>query len=70
MNPTLGATRNVVLRLALSANLGGKGYILVMDRYYNSVVLCVELFKLNIGAVGTIRPNGKHVPKKSIKKKS
>ncbi|GFR82335.1 PiggyBac transposable element-derived protein 4-like [Elysia marginata] len=62
INSKLGATGNVVIRLVLSANVGGKGHILVMDRYYNSILLAIELFKIHIGVVRTIMSDRKHVP--------
>ena len=62
--PELGATGNVVARLLRSADLHGKGHVLVMDRYYNSVALFEHLHReQKTLAVGTAMPNRKFFPK-------
>ena len=62
--PELGATGNVVARLLRSADLHGKGHVLVMDRYYNSVSLFEHLHReQKTLAVGTAMSNRKFFPK-------
>ena len=68
--PEIGKTGNVVHRLLTSSNLANKGHTLVMDRYYNSVLLSNHLhFDLLTGIIGTIQTNRKFFPKNLISKK-
>lgn len=67
----LGAVGNTVVRLVKSCELDQKSYVLVMDRYYNSVALAdYALKELKTGVVGTIMTNRKQYPKtlKNVKK--
>ena len=66
----LGTTGNIVMRLISNADLAHKSHILVMDRYYNSIILSSYLHsELDTGVVGTIQTNRKLFPKDIICKK-
>ena len=61
---TLGMAGNTAVRLVKNCKLDGKCYIVVMDRFYNSVILSKYLMnELKTGVVGTIQQNRKHFPK-------
>ena len=63
MYVNLGATGNVVTRLLTNGECDGKGHVLVMDRYYNSVTLFHHLHAVHqTGAVGTVQTNRKFFP--------
>ena len=58
--PEVGKTGNEVHRLLTSSNLADRGHILVMDRYFNSILLSYQLhFDLQTGVIGTIQTNRK-----------
>ena len=48
--------------MILMRNYFGKGYHLFMDNYYSSPKLYIDLYDLEVGATGTLRPNRKGVP--------
>ena len=63
LEPCLGATGNVVKRLIEDSNYDKKGHIVVMDRFYNSVILYNHLYtEMDTFAVGTAMTNRKFYP--------
>ena len=64
IDDTLGMAGNTVVRLVKNCKWDGKCYIVVMDSFYNSVILSKYLMnELKAGVVGTIQQNRKHFPK-------
>ena len=55
-----GKTHKVIMEL--TKNFREKGYHLYLDRYYTSPKIFYDLYKLKIGATGTIQSNRKFLP--------
>lgn len=65
-----GSVGNVVFCLLTGGDAQNKGYVLVMDRYYNSVTLFNHLHTVEkTYAVGTAMTDWKHFPNEMKKKK-
>ena len=56
---TLGQGCSVVLKLVSNMPFGSKLYT---DNFYTSPILAKELWQLNIGLIGTVRPNRQGMP--------
>lgn len=54
--PDIGASSNIVLKLAHTIPRQ-RNYLLFFDNWFASLPLFIELYKLGIPALGTIRPN-------------
>ena len=63
----VGITYDLVMRLM--KEFRSKGHHLFMDNYYTSPTLFANLWKLDIGATGTLRSSRKGVPKALISSK-
>ncbi|GFO13151.1 PiggyBac transposable element-derived protein 4-like [Plakobranchus ocellatus] len=61
-------THNLVIRLLQEARLLYSGHHVGMDNYFSSPKLFLELFRANTKATGTVRSNGKGLPKAILKK--
>ncbi|MEL7520415.1 MAG: transposase, partial [Cyanobacteria bacterium J06553_1] len=63
------ASFGVVMHLMKEAELFDKGYIVYMDNYYTSPTLFHHLQSRKTAAIGTVRPNRKHMPALVVEKK-
>ena len=63
------ASFGVVMHLLKEAGLFDKGYIVCTDNWYSSPMLFHHLQSRKTGAIGTVRPNRKCMPRLEVKQK-
>ena len=63
------ASFGVVMHLMKEARLFDKGYIVYTDNWYSSPTLFHHLQSRKTGAIGTVRPNRKFMPRLEVKQK-